>query len=410
MTTRSWSTATKNEQKCAKSLFRIPQNIKRVLFPDRHHSIWQMLNFAFPPITSIHSASPNYTQFFCHETPFEMTPDLLHKLRTLPLPNSTAIKQLNTLSREHWMNGAKSVLYVHTSGEETRFPLWVISYWTVVLTTYHKIRHPWLQNLGWINEQRNQFSNVILRSEAEDVFQLFANLSWTSPKMGFADQLPLHTLWRIMGKNWWDSTTIDNALEVVRSGVEGSPELREKVIVCSTDVLEKVVQLFGEDDGRLDEYWEKCGWLAAIAKKVFEEGKTLVSIAHLGRLPPRKGETVGLNHWVPLAIDGAGSRFLYADSLCGKKDPVMPPRLSKALGEWKSLHTFAQFTNETMAISAQNDNHSCGPCAVNALEHFICPGIVDLVRPNRITNMRLQTMSKILLRIKEMVSHVHILN
>jgi len=137
MATPAWSAATKDEQKHAKLFFRIPKNAKRILFPNRRDSIWEMLQFELPPITSSYSESPKYTEFFSDQLPSIPTPDFLQKLRKLPLPNATAIQQLNTLSREHWMNGAESVRYIYLTGEETLFPLWVVLFWTVVLTTYY---------------------------------------------------------------------------------------------------------------------------------------------------------------------------------------------------------------------------------------------------------------------------------
>ncbi|KAJ3787771.1 hypothetical protein GGU10DRAFT_414740 [Lentinula aff. detonsa] len=369
MTTSTWSTATKDEQKCATIVFRIPPQAKRTLFPSRRGSIWDLLEFELPSSTPSLPPPTDYNQFFSSLTPSDLSPDLLDKLWKLPLPAVQAIQQLNNLSREHWMKGAKSVLYSHVTGEETLFPLWVISYW-------------------------NNFC-----SEAEQTYQSLAAIPWRGRKEGFADCLPIYTLWRILGKNWLDSTVVDNALEVLQAAVDDSQKLTSKFIVWPTHVVEKVVQFFGGEEEKLEEY-SKCDWLTSIAREVFEGEKMLVSIAHLGKLPPRKDETVGLDHWVPIVVDGKDHRFLYADSLCGKKQPIMPPKLVNALERWKSHHTLTRFTLATITISPQNNDSSCGPCAINAVKHFILPTTVNIIKPSLVPALRLQTMSKI-------INHIH---
>ncbi|THU84606.1 hypothetical protein K435DRAFT_615267, partial [Dendrothele bispora CBS 962.96] len=102
-------------------------------------------------------------------------------------------------------------------------------------------------------------------------------------------------------------------------------------------------------------------------------------------------------HWVPLVIDGKHNRFLYGDSLQGQ-NAVIPPKLLEALMSWKSCHSLLGFTTGILDITAQDDNYSCGPYALNALDHFVRPGVVELVKPPHVSCVRLQAMTKIVTR------------
>ncbi|KAJ3981583.1 hypothetical protein F5890DRAFT_1476857 [Lentinula detonsa] len=106
-----------------------------------------------------------------------------------------------------------------------------------------------------------------------------------------------------------------------------------------TYVVEKLVTVriassYNEDhNGYL-----KSKWLQSIGRQVFENGKTMVTVTHLGKLPPQRGGT-GLDHWVLLAINGLDHIFFYGDSLRRKETPTLPLTLLKTLNAWKGIHT-----------------------------------------------------------------------
>jgi hypothetical protein len=96
-----------------------------------------------------------------------------------------------------------------------------------------------------------------------------------------------------VGPSWFGSTAIDNALEVLCTGVKWSSHLTSKFIVLDTHVITKLVTLFRGEEGEIAEY-QACGWFTSIAIQVLEGEKTLVTVAHLGNLPPQKDETVSM--------------------------------------------------------------------------------------------------------------------
>jgi len=63
---------------------------------------------------------------------------------------------------------------------------------------------------------------------------MLGSIPWAAPKKGLGDSLPIHSLWRILGKNWLNSTAIDNALEVLKAEVDDSRKLSGKFLVRNT--------------------------------------------------------------------------------------------------------------------------------------------------------------------------------
>lgn len=144
-----WATATPYERSIAKSIFFIPKPAKWALFPTRTMSMWDMLKFEHPPITSTHPDSiHNLDNFFSLEPPHPNTTEVIKKLHALPLPDRLLIQRLNIYSRDCWMNGAVSVRYAHIPGEEMCFPLWVVSYCDALLTHVMTVQKPWEKNLA----------------------------------------------------------------------------------------------------------------------------------------------------------------------------------------------------------------------------------------------------------------------
>ncbi|KAF9061116.1 hypothetical protein BDP27DRAFT_1406852 [Rhodocollybia butyracea] len=126
-----------------------------------------------------------------------------------------------------------------------------------------------------------------------------------------------------------------------------------RFVVRGTELMEKVLDLGG------NAYSQENKWLCDLGTEVFEGGKVLVTVAHLGKLKPKKGTTEGSYHWVPMVIDGKRRLFLYGDPLAGKKTPVMPEKMQDSLTAWKDRHSFLEYSNEVLPTTQQEDNHSC---------------------------------------------------
>ncbi|KAE9407666.1 hypothetical protein BT96DRAFT_933101 [Gymnopus androsaceus JB14] len=231
----SWALASKDEKHCVKSMFFIPKIAKCSLLHDKHISIWDMLKFELPSVMSTCTATiPSFENFFSSEAPSSPTSEIFQKLCTLPLLPAKLVSQLNNASHEHWMKGELSIWYAHVPREKTLFLLWVISYWMVLYNHYTNVHKPWTHNLAWIQENC-QCSNGNLCQE-------------TTPKAGFAKSEPIHSLWRILGTNWMNSTAVDNALELLAIEFNRNTELNSKFVVLDTDFMTELVGLFGGEE------------------------------------------------------------------------------------------------------------------------------------------------------------------
>ncbi|KAJ3731594.1 hypothetical protein DFJ43DRAFT_1039883 [Lentinula guzmanii] len=260
---------------------------------------------------------------------------------------------------------------------------------------------------AWLNEHRQNIVNKNLCSEADQTYAILGKLPWNSPQFGFDDCKPIHTLWRTLGTSWMNTSVIDAALEVINVKADVRFDLTSQTLIGHSDIITKLMFFFGGNIEKPKEY-TSCDWLNNIRREVFQRGKRLLTIAHLGKLPAWKGKTKGADHWVPVGVDGSDLTFLYGDSMCGQKTPVMPPALFKAFTTWKSYHTSAEFTMAPIEITQQTDNTSCGPCALNAINCLAFPELDELAKPEDIACVRLRTLYNIISHVIDMADNTGI--
>ncbi|THU98707.1 hypothetical protein K435DRAFT_795527 [Dendrothele bispora CBS 962.96] len=399
MTDQPWLNASFDQRKLAKQLFFIPKQARNKLLPNRSHSIWDALTLKLPTITSSRiSTVTALSAFFSHEPAITSLENQFDTLRKLPLPNADIIHRLQRYSRDAWMNGVQSVCYAHLSGESTPFPLWVITWWDSVLRHLQSVDKPWQHIHTWLTNTRQNHSNHNLRMEADIAYHQLQSVSFMMVKEGFTDRLPIHSLWRLLGNNWMNDTVVDTLLEVLKMTVETDDGMTARYIVCGTKVTQKLVDIFTDTEGvKVDApaAYNRCQWLHNIGEDIFRNGKELVTVAHLGKLP-YKGEKDGMDHWVPLVVNGKGAEFLYGDSLCEEKRRVMPPRLWSAYTQWKEMHTWQSFSVNQLPITEQNDSFSCGVFAFNAVEVYVRLFEVELLRSSEAACLRLQMVTKVI--------------
>ncbi|THU84607.1 hypothetical protein K435DRAFT_687182, partial [Dendrothele bispora CBS 962.96] len=214
---RKWTDASREERRRAKAAFRIPKNVKQTLLPPSSGSLWDMLKFKSPLITSSRTSTAlDLSNFFTASEPTDIDNEALSQLRKLPLPSPRTVHQLESASREKWLNGLCSVVYAHSSGPKTCYPLWIISFWSLTVTHFTSIVKPWTQVLDWINDCWKRES---LAREAELTHAMLKSVPWGEEKAGFSDTRPIHTLWRLLGKNWFSSSIVDIVLEVLQADI-----------------------------------------------------------------------------------------------------------------------------------------------------------------------------------------------
>ncbi|KAE9396379.1 hypothetical protein BT96DRAFT_996753 [Gymnopus androsaceus JB14] len=181
----------------------------------------------------------------------------------------------------------------------------------------------------------------------------------------------------------FSGTIVDNTLTVLQASIEQTGEEGKKFLVKSVDLSAKIIEATMD----IEQYnsHSKWRWLREISEQVFQQGKVLFTVVHLGKLPAQ-GEAEGIDHWAPLVVDGEQCRLLYGDSLQGEhQNAEIPPQLSDAYSKWQQAHTPSIFLLEQLPVIRQNDGCSCGPLASNVLAHFALPNTIPLVASNQVT-------------------------
>ncbi|KAK7442232.1 hypothetical protein VKT23_016202 [Stygiomarasmius scandens] len=184
--------------------------------------------------------------------------------------------------------------------------------------------------------------------------------------------------------------------------VKGDITQSSNYVISHTDVTTKLLDVFPEHDTTTANSYGACEWLKHLGKEVFVNGKTFVTIVHLGKLPAKKHEKDGADHWVPLVLDGKTTTLHYGNSLCGKKSPVPPLRLVTAYTKWKAVHTSSELKIDELPVSCQHDGFSCGAFAFNAVDAYVHPLDVELLKLSQAAYLQLQMMAKIIRWCKHM--------
>ncbi|KAK7467418.1 hypothetical protein VKT23_004472 [Stygiomarasmius scandens] len=285
-----------------------------------------------------------------------------------------------------WLEGARSISYVHVQNEEC-YPLWTISYWINVLDTRDLVRRPWQAAHQWNNKQETNYRHPHRQIEAKIAKSLLHTLPWQKQIHHGIENPEL--LARLLGTEKVNTSLMDIMLQGIGRRVQEEPKLAQTYLVQPLALLKKVVEGM---EGKVDEYKNQSAWawVRQIGEEVFLKGKVLVTAAHIGDLGV--GNNAGLDHWVPVVVDGRDETFLYGDSLTSK--PVIPPRLANTLQAWKDIHTICQYQTTPLPTSIQVDSYSCGFMAINALEAMIFSH-VKLVDSQDVASMRLQTFNQI---------------
>lgn len=297
-----------------------------------------------------------------------MTSNTIQEIWKLPIPPVPIVHQLLKIARDQFASGAHSIHYTHISGETRTYPLYLVPLWNMVISHREQHQKPWIAIETWLLELKQNPHRESRSSLADSTWTWLNEVPWVLKKKGFSDTLPMVSLWRLLGDNWTDSTTQDNLLSVLHERISNNLELAEKFLVQLTEFTGKVVEAASDLDAyRTEKRWK---WLRDIGEEVFLKKKVLLTAVHLGKMG-KDGD--GIDHWVPLVVDGAEARFRYGDSLShGQGDKIIPSKLHAAYETWKTIHLSMApiFPIETLPTTTQTDGFSCGPLTFNALENF----------------------------------------
>jgi len=230
-----------------------------------------------------------------------------------------------------------SVCYVHLAdGAETTtsFPMWVITYWNMVLDI-KKISTNWIKSHNWITVQLKQKKSIEWWQFAQTASIMLTNLPWGKSKpKEFSEGGPIHALWRYLGPNWLASNKEDDLLELVWGNILDSLELCSNFPIQNTYFTKKLLSAF---EPGADYHSNKVfAWLHSLGEDLSTEGSTLLTIVHLRVITK-------IPHWVLLMIKKG--KIAYGDSF----STGMPTKLEAACWWWLQQHDLSP-TSQPISI------------------------------------------------------------
>ncbi|KAJ6476627.1 hypothetical protein DFH09DRAFT_952195, partial [Mycena vulgaris] len=189
--------------------------------PSKIISLAKMLEFTVP-LQSPPNGTPQPVQYFSKSAPDMFDKNTLHRLRRLPIPETKVIRKLVERSRQAWLDGFRSVMYSHLSGGvTTHFPLWVLTYWNLILDFKRDVRGPWVKCSDWLTQQKKVSKKNAVREALVDEARLILSMmpwGWAKPQ-GLSDSEPAYNLWRFLGPHWLSGSQQNDMLELLRHKV-----------------------------------------------------------------------------------------------------------------------------------------------------------------------------------------------
>lgn len=388
---KHWSDVPPLVKRAATHAFTIPSAIEQQIIPSPNISIHQLIDFTLPKaIATIQEA--NIAKFFSLNEPGIITEDLLARMSRLAMPTSSVVNKLVNAGHQAWLDGFKSVKYIHISDNvSTHFPLWLITFWKEVHLLRISVRSPWVKAQGWLNGELRQKRSSERRARAEEVNMLLSSLPWGINKCGVSDNEPIHTLWRFLGPHYTTGSQQNDLLEILRCRIASDPSLVQHMRVEGVDLTVKIMK--AATTRGTDEYQIEQGfaWVRSLGNDLLRREQTLLTVAHLGE---------DNKHWVALVVDVKDKSIRYGDSL----GLPIPSELLEAYTWWLAQHSPIVFENNHLPITKQEDGSSCGTLADNCLNHFATPMISPMIKTLAIREARMSAFSCIANHVLERVS------
>jgi hypothetical protein len=189
---------------------------------------------------------------------------------------------------------------------------------------------------------------------------------------GFCDWSPIHDLADFALQKWLTDTNLNMMLDIVYGDKDvASKHTFETAYFVPLLLLAHV------------EHAEK-DYLTSREMKPFRNAAEQLFKGHYKSLgiPCHIHE----NHWTAVLITAEDQKVLYGDSF----GAAIPNNLKAAIDWWLSHHSPTPLTWDDLPISCQEDTHSCGVLAVNALAHFVQPTKFPLLSSSDTDIARLQ--------------------
>jgi Ulp1 family protease len=128
-------------------------------------------------------------------------------------------------------------------------------------------------------------------------------------------------------------------------------------------------------------------WLRNLGEETAQNPKTYLATI----------TNVNDSHWVAVVIDFRKKCIRYGDSMPTTLQPGVYSEVDNALMWWTKYHTSKTFKAVLLPTTVQQDSHSCGLLAWNAIGHFLFPfRYYRLMDASNMNDERLEMLLRIL--------------
>jgi hypothetical protein len=234
-TGKKWANILTHIKLAGKQEFVVPSHIHAEILPSSGISIQELLGFTLPNQTITVNVMISPMAFFSRNTADSISEASLTRLRRLPIPPTQVVKKLVELKHQAWLDGCKSVKYIHLHDSvTTHFPMWLVSFWDSVIDMQNGIIKPWVAAKEWLAAEIRQKRSIERRQVAEDVRAFLAALPW--------DSEPVRTMWRFLGRHFTTGSQQDSLLDRLSDCIAAQPDIVGRLCVRSLALSTKILE------------------------------------------------------------------------------------------------------------------------------------------------------------------------
>lgn len=339
------------------------------LLPSVTLTVQEFLAYKLP------SVAPNirFTRPNKYLSILEPNVDDVEEFAKLTLPPSGVLDSLREMDK----SGARSIICPHeTSAGGKRYPMWLLTYWLQVKDV-RGVQCQWrsaVSNLHErIKEKDNQSSELV-----QTVDTVVSHLPWAGEIPGFNTKTDMRFISFYLTTQWLTDDHESLMLELLRR----ETEQLEGVHINFQDPF-FIPLLCAAYDNRSNYGTDSSyQWLRDLGTDLGSHYHShLVTISNINQ-----------NHWGAIIVDFDQKLVQYGDSM----DRLVKAGVKSALNWWLYIHTGQGFAYTKLPTTRQEDSHSCGILAWNAIAHYFFPKRHPLMDASRMRDERLQILLKIL--------------
>ncbi|KAG6914641.1 hypothetical protein DXG01_016182 [Tephrocybe rancida] len=347
----------------------IPSLAQRRLLPPKHLAISEFLLYDIP------SAAPgglaNFMhpeKYFCLAEPTSKDP---HSISLFLPPPDDIVDALHSGLNSSL---ARSIQCLHdTSAGGQRYPLWLVTYW-FELKDMRRVQRQWALAV-WCLEDQLISPQAIGRDMLLHTLTTVNQMPWTGVFHGANTSIPIHSLTAYFTTEWLTDNHESLMLEILEND---AAELQQADQIQIQSPF--FIPLLKAAHANRDVYntAKMYEWLQVQGTDMSaKEDRQLASILNCNE-----------NHWTALVVAFGLEQTVihYGDSM----GHGMDLEAKVALDWWIKYHTGKPPVYKALPTTQQDDSHSCGVLAWNAITHRLFPARYPLLDASKMAEAQLR--------------------